>query len=175
MIMPQKLVYTLGHSTRSIEEFVCLLKEYGIQKVVDVRTIPKSRHAPQFNKDSLGRELRSSGIDCVNMQELGGLRKAKSDSVNQGWENASFRGFADYMQTKEFDDGLKKLIEFSQEKKIAIVCAEAKPWECHRSLIADVLVARNVQVFHIMGTKNIMQHKITHFAKINGSEITYPG
>lgn len=167
-------VLTIGHSTRSLEEFVSLLKSYGVEKVVDVRTIPRSRHNPQFNMDTLAIFLRRRGIGYFHMKGLGGLRHALKDSLNTGWLNSSFRGFADYMQTEEFEESLKKLIETAETKRVALMCAEAVPWRCHRSLIADALSVRGMEVTHIMSAASRHAHSITSFARIRGKRITYP-
>ena len=135
-------IFTIGHSTRPVEEFIELLKAHGIGVVADVRTIPKSRHNPQYNSDELPPALREHGIGYEHLPGLGGLRHTRKDSVNTGWENASFRGFADYMQTEDFDRGLNDLIETAEKKPTPIMGAEAVPWRCHRSLIADALLAR---------------------------------
>jgi uncharacterized protein (DUF488 family) len=166
------VVMTIGHSTHSIDEFKEILKAHGIQKIVDVRTIPKSRHNPQFNKDTLPKALGRIGYKHMN--GLGGLRHAKKDSVNTGWKNSSFRGFADYMQTEEFEAALEKLIEMAGKKQIAIMCAEAVPFRCHRSLIADALTVRKIKVEHIYSSTNSKPHKLTPFAKVRGKAVTYP-
>jgi uncharacterized protein (DUF488 family) len=166
------VVMTIGHSTHSLAEFIELLETYGIEKVVDVRTIPKSRHNPQFNKDTLPNNLGKIGY--VHISGLGGLRHAKADSPNTGWRNASFRGYADYMQTEEFEKNIKKLIELAAKKQIVIMCAEAVPWRCHRSLIADALMVRKIQVEHIYSATNSKPHELTPFAKVKGIRITYP-
>ena len=144
------LVFTIGHSTRSIETFIEMLKAHGVKRLVDVRTIPRSRHNPQFNRDVLPETLLQAGIGYTHMEELGGLRHARKDSLNTGWRNASFRGFADYMQTPEFAAGLKTLIQTAKREQVAIMCAEAVPWRCHRSLIGDALRARGIAVEDIM-------------------------
>ena len=152
-----------------------MLETHGIERLVDIRTIPRSRFNPQFNTDTLRDSLSAVGIDYIWMKELGGLRHAKKDSVNTGWKNASFRGYADYMQTPEFAEGIAKLIKIAGEKKTAIMCAEAVPWRCHRSLVADALVARGIDVQHIMSATRTQPHEITSFARLRGTEITYPG
>lgn len=167
-------IMTVGHSTRTIDEFLDLLKAHGVEAVVDVRTVPRSRHNPQFNHDTLPASLKAEGIEYIHMPRLGGLRHARKDSRNTGWRNSSFRGFADYMQTEEFETGIKELIELSRDGRIAVMCAEAVPWRCHRSLIADALSVRNIKVEHIMGPKKLQEHKLTPFARIKGVEITYP-
>ena len=141
---------TVGHSTRTIEEFIGLLKAHAVTCVVDVRTVPRSRHNPQFNRDSLPDSLKLAGLGYVHMPGLGGLRHAKPDSINVGWRNASFRGYADYMQTPEFEQSLEELIQLAKQEQIAIMCAEAVPWRCHRSLIADALLVRGIRTEDIM-------------------------
>jgi uncharacterized protein (DUF488 family) len=167
-------VYTIGHSTRSIESFLELLRTHGIRHVVDVRTIPRSRHNPQFNRESLPGSLRTAGIVYSHMPELGGLRRARKDSTNTGWRNASFRGFADYMQTEEFEAGLARLIALAEREPTAILCAEAVPWRCHRSLIADALAARGVGAKHITGPGPSQPHALTQFARVEGARVRYP-
>ncbi|MFA5628833.1 MAG: DUF488 domain-containing protein [Dehalococcoidales bacterium] len=170
----KKTVFTLGHSTRPIEEFILLLTENNIQKVVDVRTIPRSRHNPQFNADSLPESLKKAGIAYQHMAGLGGLRHTLKDSINMGWHNTSFRGFADYMQTPEFADSLQELITLSQKEIIVLMCAETLPWRCHRSLIADALTIRDIPVEHIYNHTTRKPHELTSFARVNGNTITYP-
>ncbi|OJX43864.1 MAG: DNA repair protein [Chloroflexi bacterium 44-23] len=170
-----RLIYTIGHSTHPIDEFIRILKTFGIEEVVDVRTIPKSRHNPQFNEEELCDQLGNQGIEYVHLDKLGGLRHTTKESVNTAWKNASFRGFADYMQTPEFTKGLEELIDLAQEKQVAIMCAEAVPWRCHRSLIGDALLARNISVEDIFNEKSSKPHHLTPFANVNGDKITYPG
>ncbi len=178
MILPHEktalTIFTIGHSTHSIEEFVGMLKAHDIKLIVDVRTIPKSRHNPQFNSDELSAVLREHGIGYEHLSGLGGLRHAKKDSINTAWENASFRGFADYMQTEEFEEGLSALIETAGAKPTAIMCAEAVPWRCHRSLIGDALLVRGVVVMDIMSVTSAKAHTMTPWAEVNGITITYP-
>ncbi len=169
-----RTIYTIGHSTRTIEEFGGMLQAHGIQLLVDVRTIPKSRHNPQFNGDALEKSLEAGGIDYLHMPGLGGLRHAKKDSLNKGWENASFRGFADYMQTEEFGESLFRLIALGEERKIVIMCAEAVPWKCHRALIADALLVRGITVLDIMSGRSVTEHKITPWAETEGLKVGYP-
>ena len=168
-------IMTVGHSTRPIDEFIALLKNHGVKRLVDVRKVPRSRHNPQFNADELPHTLRSAHISYTHMPELGGLRHARKDSFNTGWRNLSFRGFADYMQTPEFEQGLQALIEMGAREPVAIMCAEAVPWRCHRSLIADALTARGIPVEDIIGTARAQPHKLTPFAHVEGARVTYPG
>jgi uncharacterized protein (DUF488 family) len=167
-------IYTMGHSTRTIEEFIKLLDVYNIKIVIDVRTIAKSLYNPQFGKDRLNESLKKHNIMYKHMEGLGGLRHTTNASVNKAWKNLSFRGYADYMQTPEFAKNIEELINISREKQTVIMCAEAVPWRCHRSLIGDALVIRGLQVEDIMNEKVIRSHKLTSFAKVNGKTITYP-
>jgi len=167
-------IFTIGHSTRSIDEFISLLKTYEVQRVVDVRTIPRSRHNPQFNKEILPKSLKKAGIGCIHIKGLGGLRYSKKDSMNTAWRDASFRGFADYMQTVDFKKSIERLVELAKQKKIAIMCAESVPWRCHRSLIADALLVRDIQVKHIISPKTCNNHKLTPWAKVKDFQVTYP-
>ena len=168
-------IYTIGHSTRSIEEFVQILKAYGIEQLIDIRTIPKSRRNPQFNRDSLPESLGQAAIKYQHMPGLGGLRHPRRDSSNTAWRNASFRGYADYMQTQSFRENLEHLIELAAVKRTAIMCAEAVPWRCHRSLVADALVARDVEVIEIFTETKAQPHTMTPFARMHGAQVTYPG
>ena len=167
-------VFTIGHSTRTWNVFLEMLREYGIKRVVDVRSIPRSRHNPQFNRETLSAKLRSARIGYVHLRKLGGLRHSRRDSINLGWRNASFRGFADYMQTSDFEAGLQRLIKLAKQKESALMCAEAVPWRCHRSLIADALVIRRIQVADIINGKRSQVHSLTSFARVSGNRITYP-
>ncbi|HZQ46532.1 MAG TPA: DUF488 domain-containing protein [Verrucomicrobiae bacterium] len=171
---PSPLVMTIGHSTRMLVEFIRLLQAHAVSCVVDVRTVPRSRHNPQFNQASLPRTLKKAGLEYVHMPGLGGLRHAKRDSPNKGWRNASFRGYADYMRTPEFGQGLEELIRLANRERIALMCAEAVPWRCHRSLIADALLVRGIRVEHIMSPTRRQVHTLTPFAKVRGATITYP-
>jgi uncharacterized protein (DUF488 family) len=168
------IVLTIGHSTRTLDEFIGLLQAHAVSRVVDVRTIPRSRHNPQFNKDSLPDTLRKAGLEYVHMPGLGGLRHAKADSRNLGWRNASFRGYADYMQTQEFAGSLEELIRLARQGRIALMCAEAMPWRCHRSLIADALTVRGIRTEDIMSPTCRQIHALTPFAKVRGTTVTYP-
>jgi len=167
-------VLTIGHSTRTIEDFLAMLAAHGVQRLVDVRTIPKSRRVPQFNSDALAASLRQQGIDYLHMKSLGGLRHAKKDSANLAWRNASFRGYADYMATDEFRSALSRLLDLASEKRTAVMCAEAVPWRCHRSLIGDALLARGAHVEDIMSASSRRRHELTPFAKVCGTEVSYP-
>jgi uncharacterized protein (DUF488 family) len=169
------LVLTVGHSTRTIEEFLALLTGHEVSRLVDVRTIPRSRTNPQFNKDVLPDSLRQAGIAYVHVPELGGLRKPKPDSSNTAWRNLSFRGYADHMQTPEFERGLALLLQWAKQERIALTCAEAVPWRCHRSLIADALTVRGIRAEEILTPTKRQIHKLTPFAKVHGTRITYPG
>jgi uncharacterized protein (DUF488 family) len=169
------VIFTIGHSTRPVEEFIAILHSFKIKKVVDVRTIPRSGHNPQFNADTLKESLIEAHIGYLHMETLGGLRHAKKESPNEAWRNASFRGFADYMQTEEFEKSLEKLMLTAAKERTAIMCAEAVPWRCHRSLIADALLIRGVDVRHIMTATSDRKHTITPWAKVSGKRITYPG
>jgi len=171
---PSLLLMTIGHSTRTIDEFIGLLQAHAASQVVDVRTIPRSRHNPQFNKDSLPGSLKKVGLGYVHMPGLGGLRHAKHDSINMGWRNASFRGYADYMQTPEFAQALEELIKLAKQRRIVIMCAEAVPWRCHRSLIADALLVRGIRAEDITSPTRCTLHTLTPFATVRGTTITYP-
>jgi uncharacterized protein (DUF488 family) len=170
------IIYTVGHSTRPIEDFIGLLDSFGVTCLVDVRTVPRSRRNPQFNKDSLPQALEPAGIRYTHFPELGGLRKPGPDSANTAWRNDSFRGYADYMQTAGFAQGLDQLLNLAgQEAAVAVMCAEAVPWRCHRSLIGDALLARGFQVVDILGPSKAQPHRLTPFAKVEGEQVTYPG
>ncbi len=166
-------LFTIGHSTRSVAEFVELLKLNEIELLVDVRTVPKSRTNPQFNKDTFGDDLEKAGIEYLHMTDLGGLRHAKRDSKNTVWENASFRGYADYMETEEFRNAVKDLLKLAEKKRLAIMCSEAVWWRCHRSMIADELVAEGFEVRHIMGDKKPAEHKLRSFAHVARGHVSY--
>ncbi len=174
VLVTQSTILTIGHSTRTLETFIEMLRAHGVKHLADVRTIPRSRHNPQFNRDTLPEALRFAGIAYTHMEQLGGLRHARPDSPNTGWHNSSFRGFADYMQTPEFEAGLEKLIQLAAREQTVIMCAETVPWRCHRSLITDALKLRGVQVQHIMSKSRTQPHLPTPFAKVSGIHITYP-
>jgi uncharacterized protein (DUF488 family) len=167
-------IYTIGHSTRPIEEFIALLQARSIEVLVDVRTVPRSRHNPQFEADALRTALGAAGIDYIHMAELGGLRRPRKDSPNIGWRNDSFRGYADYMQTAAFQSALNELQALARRRTTAIMCAEAVPWRCHRSLIADALTVQGWQVLDIISDKPATQHKLTPFLKVEDGRMMYP-
>lgn len=169
------VVYTVGHSTRTLEAFVALVGHYGVRAVADVRTLPGSRRVPQFNLENLAPALEAAGIRYLHIAALGGLRRTSARSINTAWRNASFRGFADYMQTPAFAEGLETLITLARERPTAILCAEAVPWRCHRSLIGDALVVRGWRVLDIFSEKSIKPHQLTAFARVEGTAVTYPG
>jgi uncharacterized protein (DUF488 family) len=167
-------VYTIGHSTRTLDEFLGLLKAHGVTDVIDIRTIPRSRTNPQFNEETLPQALVENGIGYMHLPELGGLRRPRPDSPNQGWHNPSFRGFADYMSTDEFEKGLAVVLDVAARSRPALMCAEAVPWRCHRSLVADALVARGVHVEHILSERRSNRHVLRPWARLEGGRITYP-
>jgi uncharacterized protein (DUF488 family) len=165
---------TIGHSNRSADDFIAMLQAHGVDLLVDVRTVPKSRHNPQFNTENLPAPLLRAGIGYVHMPGLGGLRYPRKDSINTGWRNDSFRGYADYMQTAEFAAALAALLQAAEGRNVAVMCAEAVPWRCHRSMIADALTARGVPVEHIMSAVKRQPHRMTSFASVTGTSVTYP-
>ncbi len=168
------VIFTVGHSTRTLEEFLHLLRGYGIRRLVDIRTIPRSRHNPQFDRQRLSQFLRNHRINYRHMKSLGGLRHTRRDSTNMGWRNLSFRGFADYMQTGEFTEALEKLMDLARGKPTAIMCAEAVPWRCHRSLIGDALLIHGFQVQDIFSPTHFKPHTLTPMAEVRGRQVTYP-
>lgn len=167
-------VHTIGHSTRPVNEFIDLLRAQGITQLVDIRTIPKSRHNPQYAGEALAESLTAAGIRYVYLKALGGLRSSRKDSPNEGWRNKSFRNYADHMQTEVFQDGLAELIQLAEQAPTAIMCAEAVPWRCHRSLVADALLIRGIEVFDIINPGKTSPQKLTSFAVVDGTTITYP-
>lgn len=167
-------VCTIGHSNRSIEDFIGLLRQNGIVCLLDIRTVPKSRHNPQFGQDQLSVSLAEAGIEYRYLPGLGGLRRARKESENTGWRNISFRGYADYMQTEEFAANVETVIALGRDKSCALMCAEAVPWRCHRSLVADALLVRGVHVDEIIDARQRRAHKLTPFARVDGLRITYP-
>ncbi|KHE93037.1 MAG: hypothetical protein SCABRO_01200 [Candidatus Scalindua brodae] len=172
--MKKPVIFTIGHSTHPIGEFVELLQAHGVKAVVDVRTIPKSRHNPQFNSETLKESLQQAHIRYKHLKKLGGLRHTTKDSLNLGWRNASFRGFADYMATPEFSEGLESLIKIASLRETTIMCAEAVPWRCHRSLIADALMKRGWAVKDIMSRTSATKHRLTPFLKVRKGQLIYP-
>jgi len=171
---PRGTIFTVGHSTLPIERFTALLAAYAIERLVDVRTVPRSRHNPQFNADALAASLADAAIVYAAMPALGGLRHARADSPNGGWRNKSFRGYADHMQSAAFRDAIAALVRTGMEARTAIMCAEAVPWRCHRSLIADALVVRGIEVVEILSETSWRMHALTPFARIDGTSIIYP-
>lgn len=169
-------IFTIGHSTRPIDEFITLLRVHGVQRVLDVRTIAKSRHNPQFAEPELAASLSEHGIGYQRLEALGGLRHSSAAlvSVNGAWRNASFRGYADYMQTAAFDAGIDELIALGERERVVIMCAEAVPWRCHRSLIGDALLARGLEVLDIMSEREAKAHTLTSFAQVDGVRVSYP-
>jgi uncharacterized protein (DUF488 family) len=169
------VLFTVGHSTRSIDELDALLRAHGVTAIADVRTVPRSRRHPHFSRESLERELPARGIAYRHFAGLGGLRKARRDSLNSGWHHESFRGYADHMSTAEFIAALDEMLAWAAERRAAVMCAEAKWWQCHRQLIADAAVARGVEVHHIMSRRDAPRHQLTSFAKVEGNAVSYPG
>lgn len=172
--MDKSLVCTIGHSNRSIDTFVELLRTNEIVWVLDVRTVPQSRHNPQFNRETLAESVRALDIGYTHLPGLGGLRHARADSLNTGWNNLSFRGYADYMQSPEFAENVQWVVELATSERCALMCAEAVPWRCHRSLIGDALLVRGVRVEDIIGPGKRKPHSLTAFAHVDGIQITYP-
>lgn len=171
---PDGAIFTIGHSTLPIEQFIGSLKSFGIEHLADVRTVPRSRYNPQFNTDALAASLKEAGIAYTHMKALGGLRHPHKESPNGGWHNDSFRGYADYMASDEFLQALAQLIEMSRKVRTAVMCAESVPWRCHRSLVADALGVRGIPVVEIMPEGAWRMHALTPFARVEGMSITYP-
>ena len=171
---PALTVFTIGHSTRTFDEFVATLRAHGVRTVVDVRSLPGSRHAPQFNADALEAGLAAHGIGYRQLRALGGRRRAAADTPNTGWRNAGFRGYADHMQTAEFAAGMEELLAIAADAPTAIMCAEAVPWRCHRSMIGDALLVRGVEVLDIIGEGPPRAETLTSFARVDGTRIVYP-
>jgi len=172
--MTQPRIFTIGHSTRSIDEFIEVIEAHEIQQIVDIRSIPMSRHNPQFNAVALQPSLHQRHIAYLPIKALGGLRHPRQDSINLGWTNASFRGYADYMASQEFRDGLQQLMEVAANYRTAILCAEAVPWRCHRSLVADALIQKGWLVEDIMSRTRAVVHRLTPFLKVCDGQLTYP-
>ena len=167
-------VYTVGHSNRLQESLFGILRAHGIECLADVRTVPRSRHNPQFNAEALEKTLPEAGIAYVRLTRLGGLRKPRKDSRNLAWRNDSFRGYADYMETPEFEKGIAELMALARDRRPAIMCAEAVYFRCHRSLIADALLCRGVATIHLLDARQAAEHRLTPFAWIEGGRPTYP-
>jgi uncharacterized protein (DUF488 family) len=167
-------VFTIGHSTRTSDAFIRLLRAHGVDRVIDIRTIPRSGHNPQFNRPLLSRDLRRAGMRYTHMPGLGGLRHPRPHSANGGWRNAGFRGYADYMQTSAFRRSLDRCIRLAGESPVALMCAEAVPWRCHRSLVADALIVRGIPVSEITSGVRATPHSLTPWAEVHGLQITYP-
>ncbi len=167
-------IYTIGHSTRSFEEFLALLRAHGVQQVADIRTIPRSRRHPQFERDALARALSEADVQYRHFPGLGGLRHPRRDSPNGAWKNDSFRGYADYMGTAPFDEAVDDLLAFARTSPTTVMCAEAVWWRCHRSLLADALVARAVEVLHITSAAAPSPHRLNPMARVDGRSVTYP-
>lgn len=167
-------IYTIGHSTRTLEDLIEALRANGVERLVDIRTAPKSRHVPQFNAETLAAALPTEGIEYHHMKELGGWRKARVDSPNTGWRRGGFRGYADYMLTDEFAAAIIRLMDLARERTTAYMCAEATPYRCHRMLVSDALMARGLDVVHIRDAGHSEPHRMTPFAVVAGTRITYP-
>jgi uncharacterized protein (DUF488 family) len=172
--MSRNHVFTIGHSTRPIDDFIHLLKSHGVQRVIDVRTLPRSRFNPHFDITRLPVFLREAHIRYTHLPGLGGLRKPRRDSPNVGWRNKSFRGYADHMQSPAFKRSLARCLTLAKDEHVVLMCAEAVPWRCHRSLIADALVARGIDALEIASETRVRKHTLTPFARVEGTEITYP-
>jgi uncharacterized protein (DUF488 family) len=172
--MKKPSIFTIGHSTRAIDEFVALLQMHGVEEVVDIRTMPMSRHNPQFNGDALKQSLKKNGIRYKHLKKLGGLRHSRKDSINLGWRNVSFRGYADYMSTPEFAEGLESLTKIARSRETVIMCAEAVPWRCHRSLVADALIKKGWLVRDIISGTSAARHRLTPFLRVRKGQLIYP-
>ena len=168
-------VYTIGHSTRPIDTLIELLRAHRVARLIDVRTYPRSRRNPQFNREALPEPLVAAGISYAHLPALGGRRTPRADSINTAWREDGFRGYADYMQTPEFSAGLDALVAEAARQPTAIMCAEAVPWKCHRSLISDALAARGIEVRHITALDRTEPHRMREFARIEGDRVIYPG
>jgi uncharacterized protein (DUF488 family) len=168
------IVWTIGHSTRTVEALAALARAHGVTTIADVRTVPRSRHNPQWNREGLANALGAHGLRYVHLPGLGGLRHPRGDSANTGLRNEGFRGYADYMQSPEFESSLAALAEMAGRERVAVMCAEAVPWRCHRSLIADALTARGIPVEHITSTTSSHGHALHAAARVDGTRVTYP-
>jgi len=169
------IIYTIGHSTRAIDQFIALLTGHGVKQLADVRTIPKSRRHPQYSKEALSASLPAAGIEYRHVPALGGLREPRADSTNTAWRHAGFRAYADYMETAAFEEAVEGLIAWADAAPTAVMCAEAVWWQCHRRLLADALLARAIEVRHIMALASAPPHELTEFARIEGARVRYPG
>jgi uncharacterized protein (DUF488 family) len=172
--MGRPSIFTIGHSTRAIEDFIHLLKSHGVQRVIDVRTLPRSRFNPHYDIARLPALLHDAHLNYTHLPGLGGRRHAHADSVNAGWRNKSFRGYADHMQTTDFKHGLAQCIALASAERVVLMCAEAVPWRCHRSLIADALVVRGIDALEIASDSRVRPHALTPFARVDALDITYP-
>jgi len=168
-----KKLWTIGHSTHSLDEFVAMLQSFNVECVMDIRRFPSSKKFPHFNKDNLEKSIPEHNIQYIHFEELGGRRKAKSDSKNTTWRNTSFMGYADYMETAEFKEGLENLKKIAIQKRTAIMCSEAVWWRCHRSMVSDTLKAEKWMVLHIMGIGKEREHPYTQPAKIVNGQLSY--
>lgn len=168
------MIFTVGHSTRTAAALLELLQAHGVTGVADVRTSPRSRRHPHFSRETLAAFLAPHGIAYIHLPGLGGLRKPTRDSPNGGWRHEGFRGYADHMGTREFAGALDALLAFARDRRVAVMCAEAKWWQCHRQLVADALLARGLKVCHIMSAREAPRHELTPFARVTGSEVRYP-
>lgn len=173
MSSQSKTIWTIGHSTRSLEEFIAMLKSFDIEMLVDVRSYPGSRKFPQFNKENLSETIPATGIEYIHIRDLGGRRKVDPDSKNIAWRHPAFRGYADYMETEGFEKGIQELISLATRKRVAYMCSEAVWWRCHRSMISDYLKAKGWNVMHIMAEGKEQEHPYTSPAKIVDGELNY--
>jgi uncharacterized protein (DUF488 family) len=173
--VPGPDLLTIGHSTLSIEAFIERLQSHGVRQLADIRTIPRSRRHPQFEREALSASLAAAGILYRHMPALGGLRRPRPDSANTAWQHPGFRGYADYMATDAFEAALDDLLAFAREAPTAVMCAEARWWQCHRRLLADAVVARGLTVAHIMGPGALVPHELTPFGRVHNGRVTYPG
>jgi uncharacterized protein (DUF488 family) len=167
-------VYTIGHSTRTADDFIALLEAHGISGLADIRTVPRSRRHPHFSREALEKSLPAHGVEYRHFADLGGLRKPRRDSPNSAWRVEGFRGYADHMQTPVFEAAIEALLAFARQRQVAVMCAEAKWWQCHRQLVADALVARGIDVRHIMTAREAPAHELTSFARIEAGHVLYP-
>lgn len=168
-------IYAFGHSTRTIGETIEMLRAHGVSLVCDIRTVPRSRHNPQFNSSELAASLEENGIGYLHLEKLGGFRRPDRNSdLNAGWRNSSFRGYADYMQSADFEAGLRELLALASNETVAIMCSEGNRFRCHRSLVSDALLVHGLTVIHISGPGPGTAHKLTPFALIEGRKIVYP-